>query len=126
MRPTWGGLPSTPRLAGDRPLSVPLSRKVARRLAAVSEADTSGPRCGSCGTVAPVGARFCASCGAALTARADERRVVTVLFADIVGFTALAERTDPEQVKNLVDRCFERLASDIADHGGRVDKILGD
>jgi class 3 adenylate cyclase len=76
--------------------------------------------------LAPVGARFCASCGAALTARADERRVVTVLFADLVGFTGLAEHTDPEQVKNLVDRCFERLAADIADHGGRVDKILGD
>ena len=51
---------------------------------------------------------------------------MTVLFADIVGFTGLAEHTDPEQVKNLVDRCFERLAADIADHGGRVDKILGD
>ena len=58
--------------------------------------------------------------------RGDERRVVTVLFADLVGFTALSERRDPEQVKRLVDRCFERLVADIEAFGGRVDKIVGD
>jgi class 3 adenylate cyclase/tetratricopeptide (TPR) repeat protein len=58
--------------------------------------------------------------------RGDERRVVTVLFADLVGFTTMAERRDPEQVKNLVDRCFERLAADVAAFGGRVDKVMGD
>jgi class 3 adenylate cyclase/tetratricopeptide (TPR) repeat protein len=51
---------------------------------------------------------------------------VTVLFADLVGFTALSEHRDPEQVKRLVDRCFERLVADIEAFGGRVDKILGD
>ena len=56
----------------------------------------------------------------------DERRVVTVLFGDIVGFTALAETLDPEQVKNLVDRCFDRLAEDIRSFGGSVDKVIGD
>ena len=65
-------------------------------------------------------------CGHALSARADERRVVTVLFADLVGFTTLSETRDPEQVKNLVDRCFERLVADIESYGGRVDKIIGD
>ena len=71
-------------------------------------------------------ARFCSACGNELTRRYDERRVVTVLFADIVGFTGLSETRDPEQVKNLVDRCFARLADDITAFGGRVDKVLGD
>jgi class 3 adenylate cyclase/tetratricopeptide (TPR) repeat protein len=52
--------------------------------------------------------------------------VVTVLFADLVGFTALSENRDPEQVKRLVDGCFERLVVDIEAFGGRVDKIVGD
>jgi class 3 adenylate cyclase/tetratricopeptide (TPR) repeat protein len=52
--------------------------------------------------------------------------VVTVLFADLVGFTGLSETADPEQVKNMVDGCFEHLVADIAAHGGRVDKLLGD
>lgn len=83
--------------------------------------------CPSCGTPVPVGARFCPSCGHGIAAsRGDERRLVTVLFADLVGYTTLAEARDPEQVKNLVDGCFERLAVDVVGHGGRVDKIVGD
>jgi class 3 adenylate cyclase/tetratricopeptide (TPR) repeat protein len=74
----------------------------------------------------PEGARFCPSCGHPLLTLSDERRVVTVLFGDLVGFTALSETRDPEQVKNIVDRCFERLAADITSYGGRVDKIIGD
>jgi len=49
-----------------------------------------------------------------------------VLFADIVGFTGFSEARDPEQVKNLVDRCFALLADDISAFGGRVDKVVGD
>ncbi|HSL57992.1 MAG TPA: adenylate/guanylate cyclase domain-containing protein, partial [Acidimicrobiales bacterium] len=82
--------------------------------------------CPACGTPAPVGARFCATCGASLVDAGDERRVVTVLFADLVGFTMLAESRDPEEVKLLVDRCFELLVHDITAFGGRVDKIVGD
>ncbi len=82
--------------------------------------------CPACGATATPGARFCATCGRALHAVDDERRVVTVLFADLVGFTSLSERLDPERVKNLVDRCFERLATDVTDFGGQVDKIVGD
>jgi predicted ATPase/class 3 adenylate cyclase len=52
--------------------------------------------------------------------------VATVLFADVVGFTPLSEDLDPEQVKILLDRCFEALAADITSHGGRIDKIVGD
>jgi class 3 adenylate cyclase/tetratricopeptide (TPR) repeat protein len=49
-----------------------------------------------------------------------------MLFGDLVGFTSLSEQLDPEHVKNIVDRCFERLAADITSFGGRVDKIVGD
>jgi class 3 adenylate cyclase/tetratricopeptide (TPR) repeat protein len=82
--------------------------------------------CPACGADVPDGARFCPSCGTDLQLRGDQRRVVTVLFADVVGFTALSERRDPEQVKRLVDRCFQRLVEDIEAFGGRVDKIVGD
>src|SRR4051794_39829504 len=85
--------------------------------------------CATCNHPMPAGARFCPSCGTGVT-KADvaleERRVVTVLFADLVGYTALAEYLDPEQVKRLVETCFERLVADIEAFGGRVDKLLGD
>jgi class 3 adenylate cyclase/tetratricopeptide (TPR) repeat protein len=74
----------------------------------------------------PAGARFCAHCGQDLRLRGDERRIVTVLFADLVGYTTLSETRDPEQVKNLIDGCFEHLVADIDAFGGRVDKIIGD
>jgi class 3 adenylate cyclase/tetratricopeptide (TPR) repeat protein len=82
--------------------------------------------CPACGAVNDEAARFCSTCGTQLAVVGDERRVVTVLFADIVGYTALAEPLDPEKVKNLVDSWFERLVEDIAEFGGRVDKIVGD
>ncbi len=82
--------------------------------------------CPSCGAVAAAGARYCWSCGQILRAPTEERRIVTVLFADLVGFTAMSERLDPEQVKRLVDHAFERLVRDVTAFGGRVDKIVGD
>ncbi len=82
--------------------------------------------CPSCGANAPDGARFCPECGQSLILRPDERRLVTVLMADIVGFTSLSERADPERVKNLVDRCFQRLVADVVAFGGHLDKIVGD
>ncbi|CAN5605955.1 hypothetical protein BH23ACT3_BH23ACT3_05190 [soil metagenome] len=87
-------------------------------------------KCPSCAQLLPDGARFCPSCGHSMTSipspSSEERRVVTVLFADVVGFTALAEHRDPEQVKRLVESAFARLADDVTRFGGRVDKILGD
>src|SRR3954452_13541198 len=82
--------------------------------------------CPSCGGAAPADARFCPSCGHSLVARPDERRVATVLFADLVGFTTLSESADPEHVKNLVDRCFERLAVEVTTFGGQWDKVNGE
>lgn len=85
------------------------------------------PVCPSCATPLVSGARFCSSCGHAVAAgQSDERRVVTILFADVVGFTGLAEHLDPEQVKRIIDEVFERLVDDVTSYGGRVDKLLGD
>ena len=85
--------------------------------------------CATCAHPVPSGARFCSSCGTPIEGAhlaLEERRVVTVLFADLVGYTSLAEHLDPENVKRLVESCFERLVPDIELFGGRVDKLLGD
>ncbi|TMB38489.1 MAG: hypothetical protein E6J55_24900 [Deltaproteobacteria bacterium] len=58
--------------------------------------------------------------------RASERRVATVMFADISGFTAMSERLDPEEVTAVVNRCFEALEAAVRSHGGFVDKYIGD
>ena len=58
--------------------------------------------------------------------RPEERRQVTVLFADLSGYTAVAERMDPEAVKSLVDRCLRRLGQEVERYGGSVDKYIGD
>ncbi|HEY9899268.1 MAG TPA: adenylate/guanylate cyclase domain-containing protein [Pantanalinema sp.] len=74
-------------------------------------------------------ARFCAQCGTRLVAPADpvgDRRVVTVLFTDVSGFTAMSERLDPEQVAAIVNRFFAVLTEPIYRYGGVVDKYIGD
>jgi class 3 adenylate cyclase/tetratricopeptide (TPR) repeat protein len=83
-------------------------------------------KCPQCRADVPAAARFCPSCGHELVVVGDQRRMATVLFGDLVGFTALSEQMDPEQVKALVDRCFDRLAKDVEAFGGRVDKVVGD
>ena len=82
--------------------------------------------CQACGLGVPEGARFCPHCGKSQASSTEERRLVTVLFADIVGFTTFSQDLDPEQVKRLVDRTFRRLGQEIQRFGGRVDKIVGD
>jgi class 3 adenylate cyclase/tetratricopeptide (TPR) repeat protein len=84
-------------------------------------------RCASCAAENPAAFRFCGGCGRPLvSAERSERRVVTVLFADVVGFTALAESSDPEAVAGRVDSALRRVAGIITAHGGSVDKYLGD
>lgn len=56
----------------------------------------------------------------------EERKLVTVLFADVSGFTAMSERLDPEQVRDIMDQCFERLTREIVTRGGTIDKYIGD
>ena len=55
-----------------------------------------------------------------------ERRVVTVLFADLVGFTRLASQKDPEDLRDLINACFTHLMPAIERYGGTVDKFIGD
>jgi class 3 adenylate cyclase/tetratricopeptide (TPR) repeat protein len=86
--------------------------------------------CPSCGHGYPVGARFCAECGAALAAAAPvaqaERKTVTVLFADLVGFTSRAEQLDPEDVRAVLSPFYARLRAELERFGGTVEKFIGD
>ena len=85
--------------------------------------------CASCGRVNPPGAGFCNSCGAALASPAASREVrktVTVLFCDLTGSTALGEQTDPEALRALLARYFERMKAIVEAHGGTVEKFIGD
>src|SRR5437879_7737884 len=86
--------------------------------------------CPACGQENPLGARFCNACGAPLPGRAhslaEERKVVTVLFADLVGFTARAEQLDPEDVRAILTPYFARIRSELETFGGTVEKFIGD
>jgi class 3 adenylate cyclase len=77
--------------------------------------------CPQCGHENDPAAKFCPECGTALTASAGqsaraERKIVTVLFADLVGFTGHAERLDPEDVQAVLAPYHERLRYGIASH----------
>jgi class 3 adenylate cyclase/tetratricopeptide (TPR) repeat protein len=85
--------------------------------------------CASCGRDNPVGARFCNECGAALgttTSHREVRKTVTVLFCDVTGSTALGESIDPEALRELLGRYFERMKAIVESHGGTVEKFIGD
>jgi class 3 adenylate cyclase/tetratricopeptide (TPR) repeat protein len=84
--------------------------------------------CPSCGEENPERARFCLNCGTALEpARAgEERKVVSVLFVDLVGFTAGADRADPEDVRATLRPYHERVSREIERFGGTVEKFVGD
>ena len=86
--------------------------------------------CSACGRENPSDSRFCNSCGAPLAstpeARREERKIVTVLFADLVGFTSRAERLDPEDVRALLDPYWQHLRAELERFGGTVEKFIGD
>jgi predicted ATPase/class 3 adenylate cyclase len=94
--------------------------------------------CGACGAANESGDRFCGECGTPLTpgatalpaappaASAAERRVVSVLFADLVGFTTLSESRDSEEVRELLSTYFDRCKRLIERYGGTVEKFIGD
>jgi class 3 adenylate cyclase/tetratricopeptide (TPR) repeat protein len=106
---------------------VPPGDRRSRLASGLSASRLSDTPCAACAEALPEGARFCPSCGAAVGAvAAGERRVVTVAFADLAGFTTMAEGRDPETVKSLLDDCFGALVPVIDAHGGTVDKIIGD
>ena len=96
--------------------------------------------CGTCGTVNEAGHKFCFNCGSALSGEAagsrppsgdavsdpGERRLVSVLFADLVGFTTFSEGRDPEEVRGMLTRYYESCREIIARYGGETDKFIGD
>src|SRR5438105_7962922 len=75
-------------------------------------------------------AKFCSECGSAMAqveaALREERKIVTVVFADLVGFTSRAERLDPEDVRALLSPYYARLRTELERFGGTVEKFIGD
>ena len=89
------------------------------------------PSCSSCGKDLPGEFPFCPFCAAPLTATppagaAEERKIVTVVFVDLVGFTAQAEQLDPEDVRGVLSPYHARLRAELERHGGSVEKFIGD
>jgi class 3 adenylate cyclase/tetratricopeptide (TPR) repeat protein len=88
--------------------------------------------CPNCSATNLPGAKFCGNCGNALagvpTERRlpGERRLATVLFADISGFTNISKTKDPEDLKQIVDSCMTKLAGVVERYDGFVDKVIGD
>ena len=86
--------------------------------------------CSRCGQDNPQGFRFCGACGSPLAAaprQADEeRKIVTVLFCDLVGFTARSDQADPEDVGAMLRPYHVRLRREIERFGGTLDKFIGD
>ncbi|HUG64928.1 MAG TPA: adenylate/guanylate cyclase domain-containing protein, partial [Gaiellaceae bacterium] len=85
--------------------------------------------CPNCGRENVGDARFCSACGTELAPAEptrEQRKVVTVLFCDLVGSTALGESTDPEALRARMRRYFEGLRVILERHGGQVEKFVGD
>ena len=85
--------------------------------------------CASCGQENPDVARFCLACGTELSAKPagqDERRIVSVVFVDLVGFTARAEKLDPEDVQAVLGPYHEHVRRELQSFGGTVEKFIGD
>src|SRR5438876_10509067 len=89
--------------------------------------------CPTCGATNRPGARFCGECGTALdqpatpaTPPAAERRLVSVLFADLVGFTPYSEAQDAEEVREFLGRYFDVGREIVERYGGTIEKFIGD
>ncbi len=85
--------------------------------------------CARCGQENPEGASFCNACGAPLAEPGrtpEERRVVSIVFVDLVGFTSRSEKLDPEDVRAILTPYYERVRAELERFGGRVEKFIGD
>ena len=89
--------------------------------------------CPNCGATVEAGARFCSTCGTALAPAAaaaigpsEERRVISALFADLVGFTSHTERSDPEDSRRRLTLFHGKVRQDVERFGGSVEKLMGD
>src|SRR6186713_522600 len=88
------------------------------------------PACPSCSFDNSEGPKFCSNCGSTLDAtpspRREERKVVSVVFVDLVGSTARAESSDPEDVRALLRVYHEKAREELENRGGTVEKFIGD
>jgi class 3 adenylate cyclase/tetratricopeptide (TPR) repeat protein len=86
------------------------------------------PTCATCGFASERASPFCPQCGAGQVPAAthEQRKTVTVLFCDLTGSTALGETLDPERLRALLARYFERMQAIVERHGGSVEKFIGD
>jgi class 3 adenylate cyclase/tetratricopeptide (TPR) repeat protein len=84
--------------------------------------------CAVCDHPLPDGARFCSNCGTAIESslRTDERKLVTILFADLVDSTGLAQRLDPERARNVLGRFYEAVTEELRNLRGQPEKFIGD
>ena len=87
--------------------------------------------CAGCGAASPPDSKFCGNCGLELQRSpqqpsGEERRVVSVIFVDLVGFTSRAERLDPEDVRAVLTPYYTLLREQIESFGGTVEKFIGD
>ncbi len=116
-----------PRCSFDNPAGIKFCGQCGARLAAP---------CPSCGTLNPEGFAFCGTCGTSLTSpgpaqtatpsATEERKVVTIMFADLTGSTPMAERLDPEQMRSVMARFFEAMAQVVGRFEGSVERFIGD
>ena len=84
--------------------------------------------CPNCGRESPEDFTFCPTCGQPLTPAPgrEVRKIVTVVFCDVTGSTAMGERLDPESLRDVQSRYFEAMRAAIERHGGTVEKYIGD
>ncbi len=91
---------------------------------------TLSSTCPSCGEPLPAGSRFCPNCGARVDPTSlvtgRERKLVSVLFCDVTGSTALGEQLDPERMREILDAFFAAMKEEIEAEGGTVEKFIGD
>jgi class 3 adenylate cyclase len=124
---------------GARSRALHLTRSRSRSEDAISrrEIESSGDRrdnprvttCAQCGARLPSDARFCPACAASVDRApepAEERKLATVLFADLVGSTAIGGSQDPERTRVMLNRFYDAMAAEIEQAGGTVEKFVGD
>jgi class 3 adenylate cyclase len=135
--PTWSGCGAASVIVGERTLTY--TPPVAACLTCGSDnaadarfcASCGSPlavRCAVCGSSIPTDARFCPSCGAAVetVGRGEERKVVSILFADVTGSTSLGEQLDPERFREVMQAYADAMREEIEAEGGTVEKFIGD
>lgn len=86
-------------------------------------------RCPNCQTLNPSGARFCNNCGNPLSQARPldgERRLISILFADVVGSTSMAEKVDPEEWSEVMNEAIGFMIREVTHYEGTVSRLMGD